>query len=848
MIDPALIKSADFFKAVVMKFPLEKRIEIGSPVQYFLEHSPEECFNQLKRLTGYTDNALDFLIKLEMPTAFDKYETMRSILPEEFSSNPFIFTHVINDQHMVDLVEKYPQLINLLPPLIELTEGKYSKIELHRIGQSARKMFLVYVLFKSLNIDIDCFKYYKQSKDLEESLNSIGYSSKAIFKEIIRLSRLEYGTEGFLDQVLDIKYLNNYVDPQRAIHNIIGEMNRSSTPSSIVLNTIWAVIGSFVAIEGIYAYGGLSSIFRFYIFRYKRWANHSDVVIMDDGKEFYSHRHTMLSTFNRCLVKKANQWHDWVKLPDSIDTPPSILFADFIKGYAKHQHINLLAEYGKVTFKSMEDKFNHLDLNKFRYIDNAVDLVIEGRNMSHCVGGESYINDCAIGHAHILHYDDGDDRHGYTIELTRNVTHDDRHDLLFTSYDEQAEWWEGYQVCQIKGYDNNEPSDQVTLDILLALINASIKFREVPENEIKSEIHKYRVCMKNRHEVLHDHTTRSYHLVDVVGTFIPFKSSVAKEVNYRLLNPRLVYFDRDFKANLQMVPQEYANRIRQFIGREHAQDLAGDLRWDEFVEIPAQIMQRRMQGMYPREPDHNQVWFGGSREIETAGFPQLYPHQQTMLAAKHVAGHSYVDDGSSMSVISNVPLFELTKKLQTRNIGKSVTVTNRTGFRNNTGREYLIGQALQSLGILYGSWWRIEGKLPLMADLGMRLLANKMRYGFMSEEEIVKNIFLISDHGYNLFCSEVSILRNVTIGNIRRTGYSGIPVVNSAYSVTSSVAPYIPSMAFSEDDCEIIFSFSESSEMWNVFNNCKLKTNDLGFDFNDKFSRNLLGRYGIRFN
>lgn len=833
MIDPALIKSADLFKTVVMKYPLEKRLEIGSPVQYFLEHTPEERFDQLSRLTGYSDNVLRFLLKVGSIGAIDKYEELRLILPEEFASNPFIFTHVLSEQLPIDLLQEYPQLINYLPALAELNTGKYSNLELHGLGQSARRMFLVYSLFTKLDIDTDCFKYYKQSTDLEESLNSIGYSSKAVLKVIIQRSREFYGVEGFLDEVLDIKYLNNYIDPKKVIRAILGEMRRSKM-QTIVLRTIWSVIGSFVAIEGVHAYGGLSAIFRFYLWRYKRWTNHSDVVVMDDGAEFYSHRHTMLSTFNRCIAKKDSPWKEWVKLPESIDTPPSELFADFIQAYAKQQYRNLIKEHGSVVFKNMDDKFKYLNPDKYRYINNVVDLVIEGRNMSHCVGGENYISECATGHTHILHYSDGNDRHGYTIELSKNVTHDDQQDLLFTNYDEKAKWWEGYRVYQIKGYDNNEPSDQVKLDILHDLIDASIKFREVPENEVKREMHKYRLCMKNQHRVLHDHTTRIYHIADAINEYIPFKSSEAKEANWRLLNPRLVYrYGMKLTGRPERIPGECENRMHQLLhDARFPAGVAGDFEGDVIDGLAAQIVHVRMR-----------------ERVVDMDLELLYPHQQRLLSAKLRSDHSFIKDSSTALGISNVPLLELTKATQTRNIGKSLypQVIICAGFKYNTGREYLIGQALHSLGKLYGSWWEINGKLPLMADLGMRLLANKIRYGFMSDEEIIKNIFLISDHGYTLFCSEVSVLSKGTTGSIRKNGHRMV-TRGKMYTVTSTIAPYIPSMAILDSDSEVIFDYSESIEMWLVFNNAQVKTNNLGFDFNDKFSRNLLGRYGVRFN
>lgn len=857
MIDPVLIKSADFFKSVVMEFPLVRRIEIGSPVQYFLDHTVEERFNQISRLTGYPDHVLEFLIKLGDPRAFGKYEDLRKFLPEEIASNPFIFTHVLYEKLPIDQLRNHPNLINYLPPLVELTTTTRNDKELREFGISARKMFLIYILFVSLNIDTDCFKYYKHSIDMEESLNSIGYSSKAIFKIIIQRSREFYGTDGFLNEVLDIKYLNNYVDPKKVIRSILGDMRTSQSKlEKNVLRTLWSSISFCVDIDGVQTRGGLSSIFSFYIYRYKRWANHSDVVIMDNGAEFYSHRHTMLTAFNRSIEKKDSHQHAQVKLPKSIDTPPGEALADFIQSYAKKQYRKLLKEHGNVKFKNMDDKFKHLNPTEYKYLDNAIDLVVEGRNMSHCVGGEDYIYGCYNDQTYILHYNDGDDRHGYTIELSSlsNGDIDNRNCLLFTSFDRDTQKWMGFRVYQIKGYDNNEPADHVKMNILLDLINASIKFREVPENAVKREVHNYRLSMIDRHPVLADHTTRRYRIVDIVGDYIPFKSVMAKEENWKRLNPSLVYrYGIQLTNRPERSPGEYENRMHQLLyGARFPAGLAGDFQGDEVNDIAAQIMHGRLRGIHPREPELNRGWFDGMRADDVdMDLQQLYPHQQQILSAKHLAGHSLMGERSSTVDRSNVPLLTLTKKTQTRNAGKALSypaVTLCAGFWYNTGREYFVGQALHSLGNLYSSWWEIDGKLPLMADLGVRLLANKIRYGFMSDEEIIRTTFLISEHGYNLFCSEVSILANIPTGSIRKSGHA-VTSRGTMYQISSTPHQPRAGMTISTNsDVEVTFSFSESADMWHHFNDIREKTDILGFDFNDKFSRNLLGRYGVRFN
>ena len=168
----------------------------------------------------------------------------------------------------------------------------------------------------------------------------------------------------------------------------------------------------------------------------------------------------MLNSYSRHIGKNGSDCPANVRLPTSINTSPNELFRDFIKSYAKSEYLNLITEYGTIEFKDMNDKFQHLDSSKYKYLDNPVALIIEGRNMSHCVGGEDYISECAVGHTYILHYTDGS-RHGYTIELNRNVSHENSgHSLFFSSFDENSDWWEGFTISQIKGYDNDEPSEQ----------------------------------------------------------------------------------------------------------------------------------------------------------------------------------------------------------------------------------------------------------------------------------------------------------------------------------------------------------------------------------------------------
>ena len=840
MIDPKFINSVDLFNEVVNKYPLAERLEIGSPIQYYFDHSPEDRIKQLQRLTGYSADVVEFLLKTGVATSFDKYENMRNEIPDEVCCNPFMFTHVLSEDFSVENIKYFPKLLDYIPTTNELIEGKYSKIQLLTLGSSVKRMFLVYALFNSLKMDTDCFKFYKHSPDLEESLNSLGHSSKAILKVIIKQSREKYGTEGFLGEILDIKYLNNCLNPNKAIRMILGQI-RNVKKMDISLDTIWSVLADGCSIEGVYGYGGLSCLFKFYLYRYKRWSNHSDVVIMDDGSEFYSHRHSMLNSYSRHIGKDGSDCPANVRLPTSINTSPNELFRDFIERYAKSEYLNIITEYGIFEFKDMNDKFQHLDSSKYKYLDNPVALIIEGRNMSHCVGGEDYISECAVGHTYILHYTDGS-RHGYTIELNRNVLHKNSgHSLFFSSFDENSDWWEGYTVSQIKGYNNDEPSQQTTLDILTDLIHASIKFTGVPEDEVKKEFHKYRMSMKGRQSTLRDHTTIYYRPMMAEDGFIPFKDYNAKDVNHQLLNPRTIYqYGKGHSFSVQEMSEgEYERRMGQLGPRGLAGDFQGDML----------LMHNQMHQMHPRNPELG-YYHGANLDIT-----EMYPTQQTVLSAKHMLGHSEFKMAANLNSVDKIPLLRLIKPTwENTNINPDLYGWGGFGdkipdlpFRNLTGREYLIGQLLHSINTLYGSWWNDGGKMSINIKLGLQLLINKVRYGFMSEAELVKTIFLVSGHGYNLFCSEVSVLADMKMGTIRKN-WSSMSVGGKLYSVTSERKPFIPSMALYHSDCEVLFDLSHSTEMWHKFNGIVKKTNAVGFDYNDSFTRNIFGRYGVNFN
>ncbi len=87
-----------------------------------------------------------------------------------------------------------------------------------------------------------------------------------------------------------------------------------------------------------------------------------------------------------------------------------------------------------------------------RYLGDSRALIREGREMQHCVGG--YVNKCASGDSFIFHVDDDVDSPGATLELVHG-------DLV------------NFEVSELLGYDNSEPSDYIHLvvDVWMGMLN-----------------------------------------------------------------------------------------------------------------------------------------------------------------------------------------------------------------------------------------------------------------------------------------------------------------------------------------------------------------------------------------
>ena len=792
MIDPKLATAAKVFVELTGNLRPAKRGFLGTPITYFTSHTPAERMACLVAATGFSESVIEFLtIRYpENEQIFKEYRKIKDIFPEEYVLNPFIHDYILIKKYFKEVIEAHPESLKFLDPQ-HLPSEDYSPSIL---AGSFLRMFGTFELFKLLGLNTECFKYWRHydyygndtlsKQSYEKALNSIGYSSKSIVRVIIQQSRVRYGTAGFLGEVLDLKYLNNVLDVRAGVLSLLEPSHKVSGSPVHPLDVFWGRLSERLSMDGIAAGVGAAAIFRFYLHQYRRWADHSDVLLMDDGAEFYSHRHGMINSYLR---------QTRIKIPESLSTPPSTLFKEFIVEHARNEYISLQKEYKDYVFENRDEEFRHLPTDKYRYLKTPIDLVLEGRNMNHCVGGLDYIDNCEDGSTCILHYNDGS-RHGYTIELYRDLytPEDDTYGCMLPTIANESNYY-GFRVVQIKGYDNNLPSNEVSRDIILDLIHASLKMRDVPESEVKRELHKYRLANCNNFRGLRDFTTQTFQFT--TETFIPFKS-----VSAAVSNEMVIYANTP--GNVARIMHGDSSSSTIMADSEYAR------RW---MELRDAAVNRPQERRWPAVPPH-----AADVDIEFT-----YPHRQQLLASKHI----------------RLPKVVYAKKPSPLLEGYVVSDSAKA-YHKQTGREYLIGQAFDSLAYLTGLMVNQLGNIPLPMKLGITLLTNRLRYGIMTDAEIIDTTFLISGNGICLFNSNVASLLPVPLGKLgarqiimmeRSTGY-----------LRKGMRP------IRHGDCDINFRPDGALLILHTLTTFwKPNTREFTFNFDDPFTRNLLGGYSV---
>lgn len=426
MIDPKYINNLSVFQQLMSQAPLKQRAKYGEVTQYYLTHTADERLECLCDSLNLPISFFNFIFNEKLKSDFDtliaRYRFWSTHIADENLLTPFFFDGILNNSPIAVPLNNHLDFLTATEPFklfnLECIGDVTAPEKRTQYTSSFARMLGTYILFKALEIDLTCFKYWSFDGNTEDNLNSIGHSSKSILKIIIQQTRKHYGTHGFLDETLTIKYMANIVDAKRLIPKLVSGFLTNSDRLENGLRRILINLASDFRIDGIYNRTGFDVVMALYIKRYARWTSRTDATLMEDGNVFYTHRHSMINAF---LQEQQNVKVGHRRVPESLDVPPSVFFKDYIKEYAKMEYVKIEKQYGTKTFEDMSKIFSHLDSSKYRYLESPMDLILEGRNMSHCVGGSDYIDECMSGKTFILHYSDGS-RFGYTIERPVSLT------------------------------------------------------------------------------------------------------------------------------------------------------------------------------------------------------------------------------------------------------------------------------------------------------------------------------------------------------------------------------------------------------------------------------------------
>ena len=846
MIDPKYINDLSIFQELMVSAPAKHRAKYGDVTQYFLTHTAEERLACLSSALNLPISFFDFIFnhksKPNSGVLIERYRNWSKHISDENLLTPFFFYGVLNHSPIAASLFNNLDFLTVTEPFkvfnLECIGATSVPAKRIQYTSSFSRMLGVYILFKTLQMDLSCFKYWSFDGNIEANLNSIGHSSKSVFKVIIQRTRERYGTRGFLNDTLTVKYLANIVDAKKLIPRLLAAFINNFEKLSPTIDTILSNMSDDFRTEGIYVRNGYGVIMALYIKQYGRWSTHSDAVLMGDGTTFYVHRHSMINSF---VTDQRNVALGQKCVPESLDVKPSVFFKEYIKEYAEMEYAKIEHQYGTTTFEDMSNVFNHLDASKYRYLNNPLELILEGRNMRHCVGGSNYIDECSSSETFILHYADSS-RYGYTIELTRRVLSIDDMGGLF-KHDIYNDDCTGYTLLQIKGHNNDLPSPEVERGILIDLFTASAKLTGKVGAALDQLIHQHKVSFRNRHPVLKDHTTRDYLPVKKTYSCVPFKS-----INHQAKNE--LYFDlikaqadggnygRGRQSALGWVEAYGANHghVLNFGQFMHTPGLADDFAGDVMM-----TQMRQMHGGMQRNPRLDRGDNLPHHHMADFDISLMYPRQVDEIIIK----------SPTLKSVGLGDLFETLFSKTIRSVHKSHVkedgeVITIRGFKRKTGRDYLIEQSLFSLGQLIISWQIEHGQVPLMVKLGMSILANKIRYGFMSDVDIVKILIRLYSHGLALFSPTVNWMVDPLPPIIRKT-YFGLSS-NPTYKINSIGERFNAGPAVVCGNMDIVHRANLHHMAINKVNHSKSKISaTMNFNFNEQFTRNLFGGYDISF-
>lgn len=231
------------------------------------------------------------------------------------------------------------------------------------------------------------------------------------------------------------------------------------------------------------------AIIYFWLYKYKNWFD-GTTKVSTCGLTLNVHNHTVIKKYGDKLFERFEMSDEeaFSFLPENSNVHPKDFFKHLVETVATETIEALEDDFeGDLSLPTLIPQLEVLKTKGWKHISNIYDLVSEGEEMNHCVGGYDYIERAKEGDL-FFHYDDSSKR-GLTIRMEVRYSDESNSDIYGGSdtHDENAgcfkffaKAWSGsdqdneyflfnpdpvenysfYRIDQVRGHSNEYPSKE----------------------------------------------------------------------------------------------------------------------------------------------------------------------------------------------------------------------------------------------------------------------------------------------------------------------------------------------------------------------------------------------------
>ena len=369
-----------------------------------------------------------------------------------------------------------------------------------------------------LEVDPKVMEYFDYSKetDLVSNLNKIGLTIEGVVKSLFKDMSSKCVGNKFLQKLLDPKHFSNIIDyynnfkvalQSNWLNTYMETEECSPNKSQVSLQALILQNGvSYLNLFTTLAAPGKSSIDRSYqllireahrntsvliygwLYKFMGWVD-GESAYEEDGFQVMVNNHSIIAKYTYNLANRLLS-DTPAGLAGSLPADINVHPKDFFKGYVKMLGMAMIADLKdplkNVPFRELPPNISELPSDKWEHMNCASRLITEGNRMSHCVGGEHFINGGEQGDL-FFHYDDGS-KYGLTIHLPVQYLDDPDHNghsdnpfSFFIPREDRSSRTFMFDPCidgkverlyvlgQIQGKRNTDPGEEVIDEILTTL-------------------------------------------------------------------------------------------------------------------------------------------------------------------------------------------------------------------------------------------------------------------------------------------------------------------------------------------------------------------------------------------